>query len=337
MPRIPVGKSHSQVFSPQAKDLASSVGNQGVDVVATTTLILYFEEVSANLVRPFISSSEVTVGTHVNVDHLAPANDKEKIWVNAVLTKCKGSRLEFELTAEQSNILIMKGHHHRAIMPESKFSQSLDGFAVAHKNTNMNQNEPIEFWFDFHSPWCYFASTQIGKIAREFNRTVSWKPIHLANLNKAIDGRRPLEANKNFVDWYEQDQRDTADLLNLTFDPHKAYPKRPSRALRAAIYADEHQLAEAFVTQIMQGYWSRQKDISDMDWLCQVGNRIGLNVDELRQSMTSEAFKQKLNDNLLEGISKNLFGLPTAISQRKLFWGNDRLQLLKHHLSANQT
>jgi 2-hydroxychromene-2-carboxylate isomerase len=241
------------------------------------------------------------------------------------LTLQQGRRLEFRCAAWQGDVLVMQGAHHRAVLDRRRFSQAeADTGAV----------KTIEFWFDYHSPWCYFASHRVSDIAREFNAELIWKPVHLANLNAAVDGRRPLEANANFLAWYYQDMLDTAAMQGLPFEKHHAYPCRPSRALRASICAAEQGLAAGFVTTVMRGYWSGQRDISDADWLCRVATDAGIDADRLRDAMTSLEYKEKLQKNLEEAMAARLFGLPVARVDGKIFWGNDRLDLLRHYLSG---
>ena len=43
----------------------------------------------------------------------------------------------------------------------------------------MTEHKPIEFYFEFASPYGYFASTKIDSIAEKYGRTVNWKPIML--------------------------------------------------------------------------------------------------------------------------------------------------------------
>ena len=89
--------------------------------MATTTLILYFEETAAALVAPFLEAGEVTVGTHVCVDHLAPAKTGEPVTARAELSHRDGRRLEFSMEARQGDTLVMQGEHHRAVADQSKF------------------------------------------------------------------------------------------------------------------------------------------------------------------------------------------------------------------------
>jgi 2-hydroxychromene-2-carboxylate isomerase len=49
----------------------------------------------------------------------------------------------------------------------------------------------IEFYFDFSSPYGYFASVQIDDLAARFGRTAKWKPIMIGTAFKQ-SGNRPL-------------------------------------------------------------------------------------------------------------------------------------------------
>ncbi len=330
MRTIQKGTTHHETVKPKAAHLASALGNHGVDVVSTPSLILFFEAAANNLAAAYYEDNEASVGTHVNINHLAPAVADEPINIEATLTLQKGRRLEFALSAYQNETLVMEGVHHRAVIKREKFGEKSD------QTIGVNgEQKHIEFWFDFHSPWCYFASQHIGEVARSANAKLRWKPVHLANLNIAVDGRRPLESNANFVAWYQQDIKDTAEQMGLPIEPHENYPLGPSRALRAAIYAQEQGLAEAFVTRVMRGYWSEQKDITDPDWLAEVAKQVGLDAEALRRSTREISYKEKLNANLEQAIENRFFGLPVAYVDQKIFWGNDRLPLLRSYLQKN--
>ncbi|HEX6102775.1 MAG TPA: DsbA family protein, partial [Alphaproteobacteria bacterium] len=50
---------------------------------------------------------------------------------------------------------------------------------------------PIEFWFDFSSPYGYFGSRRIEGIAARHGRTVRWRPFLLGVLFQTT-GQSPL-------------------------------------------------------------------------------------------------------------------------------------------------
>jgi len=313
---------------PRADDTASAVGNAGIDVVSTTTLILYIETAGDQLVAPYYEPGEATVGTRVEVDHLAPARVESPVHVTATLEQIRGRRLVFATEIRQDNTMIISGFHHRSVVQMGDFSDAAPPSRCAPPS--------IDFWFDFHSPWCYLASTRIGAIAREHEATLRWRPVHLANLLDSIDGRRPLEANPAFVSWYRQDILDQAAELRLPYRRHPDYPLRPSRALRAAILAGQQGQAETFVREVMRAYWVDGKDISDLEVLGELGAAAGVDAQAVRTAATDGACKQMLQANLAEAVAAGVFGVPTFVLDDKRYFGNDHLDLLAKHLARRQ-
>jgi 2-hydroxychromene-2-carboxylate isomerase len=190
----------------------------------------------------------------------------------------------------------------------------------------------ITFWFDVHSPWCYLASHLIGDLARRHGATVDWRPLHLANLMTAIGGMRPLEQSPARVAWYRQDLAEHAELYGLPLRPHPDYPLRPSRALRAAIYAAEQGLAEAFVTSVMSGYWADGADISDLRVLQDIADEVGLGPRPLARIVDDPAYKAAVEANTKQAADTGIFGVPSFVLAGKLFFGTDRMTLLARHL-----
>lgn len=192
----------------------------------------------------------------------------------------------------------------------------------------------LTFWFDVHSPWCYFAAHRIGGIARRHGQELLWRPLHLPRLLDAIGGRKPLEGIPAFVDWFKQDIRDWADLHGLPLHYHPDYPLRNSRALRACLHAADQGKGEAFVQRVMRGYWAEAGDIASLDQLAAWGSECGLPGDAIRDAAQSGWMKQRIEANTEEAIGRGLFGVPTIDTGAKLYFGNDRLDLLGRHLRA---
>ena len=187
---------------------------------------------------------------------------------------------------------------------------------------------PVTFFFDVHSPWSYLASTLIGPLARRHRVPILWRPIHLANLMDRIGGMRPLDQNPARVAWYRQDLVDRMAQHGLDYDPHPDYPLRPSRALRACVYADERGCADAFVRTVMRGYWSEKRDISDLATLQSMADEVGLGPRAVADVVADERCKAAVVANTDDAIARGVFGVPSFILDGKLFFGSDRMDLL---------
>jgi 2-hydroxychromene-2-carboxylate isomerase len=191
----------------------------------------------------------------------------------------------------------------------------------------------LTFWFDVHSPWCFLASTRIQDIAAKHGCELTWRPLHLPRLIEAIDGRRSLEENAAFVAWYKADLQDWAKRYGVTVKYHPKYPLRNSRALRACLYAADEGLAHKFVPRLLKAYWSEQADITDLELFARLAEETGLDAGHTRAAGLSEIMKARVGANTAEAIGRGVFGVPTIDTGEKLYFGNDRLEMLEHHLA----
>jgi len=190
----------------------------------------------------------------------------------------------------------------------------------------------LEFWYDFHSPWAYLAATRIEALAARHKVTARWRTLHLPRLIEAIGGRRPLEENAAFVAWYKQDLQDWAELYGITIRYHPDYPLRPARALRAALRAEELGAQPAFALAVFRAYWSESRDISDIGVLTGIGTACGLDGALIGAAATDDGYGRRLEANTREAIGRGIFGVPSIVCRGKLFFGNDRLDLLERWL-----
>ncbi len=200
------------------------------------------------------------------------------------------------------------------------------------------RHEGLEFWFDFHNPWCYLASHRIGALARRHGLALSWRPLHLPRLLQAVYGAPPAEQKPAFKRWYQQDLADWAALLGLPLRWHPDYPLRPARALRAAFLVaadpETRDHVEAFVRRVMRGYWAEGANIEDYAVLAEFATDAGLDGARVIAESQDRATKDALAANLEEAIAAGVFGVPTVALGEKLYFGNDRLELLELHLNG---
>ena len=192
----------------------------------------------------------------------------------------------------------------------------------------------LTFWFDVHSPWCYLAAHRIGDIARKHELPLLWRPLHLPRLLDTIGGVKPLEATAVRVSWFKQDILDWAEIQGLALRHHPDYPLRNSRALRACLFAADAGQGECFVKRVLRGYWAEAADITSPDQLADWGEACGLDGDAIRDATQSEWLKQRIGSNTAEAIGRGVFGVPTVDTGSKLYFGNDRLELLDRHLGS---
>ena len=105
--------------------LASRVGSGLVNVFATPMMIAAIEETAAGSVQPELEEGCTTVGTLVNVSHVAATPEGMKVTVETELTGISGNgrMLTFHVEARDEAGLIGEGTHERAVVKKARFEE----------------------------------------------------------------------------------------------------------------------------------------------------------------------------------------------------------------------
>lgn len=116
MRSVPLGLTNRHEIVPDRSHTAAAVGNAGVEVVGTPFLVGYLEVAAQNAILPYCEAGEVTVGTRIEVDHLAAALPGKPVTADAKIVSVEGRRVMFDVEVRQDGRLLMKGRHGRAIV-----------------------------------------------------------------------------------------------------------------------------------------------------------------------------------------------------------------------------
>jgi fluoroacetyl-CoA thioesterase len=117
MPLEP-GAAHeiSRTVTPEAT--ADAMGNTGVRVFATPFLIGLLEDAAGSLLRPHVPPGGSTVGTMVEVRHLAATPVGMAVRARATLLERDGKRYLFQVEAWDAKEKIAEGRHERFVIPD---------------------------------------------------------------------------------------------------------------------------------------------------------------------------------------------------------------------------
>jgi len=94
-------------------------------VLATPQMIRFMEWTSRNLVLPFLEPGHDTVGTKVNVSHLAAAPIGAVVTFKSEIVSVDERRVLFQVTAKTEDEVIGEGTHERGIINVAKFATRL--------------------------------------------------------------------------------------------------------------------------------------------------------------------------------------------------------------------
>jgi predicted thioesterase len=102
-------------------DTAVAFGSGDVEVLGTPRVVALAEEAAVACLAGRLGVGETSVGTRVQLDHLAPSAVGTKVTADATLVKCEGRRLTFTVSIADDRGLIAAGKVTRVIVDREKF------------------------------------------------------------------------------------------------------------------------------------------------------------------------------------------------------------------------
>ena len=120
------GNKGYQELTVKEEDTAKVHKSGTLDVLATPRMAALMEETAWKSVAGELEENMGTVGTKLDLEHLAPTPVGMKIWCESVLTGVDGRKLTFSITAFDGAGKIGQGLHERFIIEETKFQSKAD-------------------------------------------------------------------------------------------------------------------------------------------------------------------------------------------------------------------
>ncbi len=106
---------------------AKTMKSGALDVFATPAMIALMEEVAYKSVAPELEEGCGTVGTMMNIKHVAATPVGMKVTCETELVKVDGRALTFSVKAYDECGLIGEGEHERFIVDDVKFQSKANG------------------------------------------------------------------------------------------------------------------------------------------------------------------------------------------------------------------
>lgn len=120
-----IGAKREDLVEVGSDHVIKFLGPEGARVLSTPQMILFMERTCRNLILAMLDAGHDTVGTHVNVAHIAAAPLGSKITFAAELIAMQERRAEFRVRATVGEKLIGEGTHQRAVINVARFAEKV--------------------------------------------------------------------------------------------------------------------------------------------------------------------------------------------------------------------
>lgn len=187
----------------------------------------------------------------------------------------------------------------------------------------------VLLWSDYVSPYAFVAKAGAYTLEADYDITLVWQPytLDVASFMGEVEERDPHHWRR--VRYSYMDARRFASKQGLTLKgPRRIYVARPANT--GMLYAQSHGVFRRYNDLAFERFWQRALDPEDVAaveaLLIEAGAPPGF-PDFLLSKGGAE------HDRLrTEAEASGVFGVPTFAFEGELFWGGDRIGLLRERL-----
>jgi 2-hydroxychromene-2-carboxylate isomerase len=191
----------------------------------------------------------------------------------------------------------------------------------------------IDFYFDFSSPYGYFASEKLDALAAKHGRAVRWH-AHLLGVVFKHTGTAPLPSIPMKGPYALRDIVRTAGHLGVPYRHPARFPVPTVMPARAFYWLDGRDAApaKALARALFRSYFVEGRDISDLETVLAICEQAGISAAGARAGIAHPATKERTRNEVEQALAKGVFGSPFVIIDGEPFWGSDRLDQIERWL-----
>jgi len=193
----------------------------------------------------------------------------------------------------------------------------------------------VEFYFSPGSRYSYLAASQIPRLQADTGCKVEWRPVSGGDIRR-LRGRDPFagEPVSGQYDWTyrERDARRWAEYYGIPFREPPRHDLDFQLLARAATAANHLGRAAEYGWRLCAAVYGSEVWPVDEDACVRIAGELGLVANDFRTVLHAASTARTLADTAEEACRRGVFGVPAFFCGNEMFWGNDRLVLLKHFL-----
>ena len=182
----------------------------------------------------------------------------------------------------------------------------------------------IEFYFDFISPYSFLAYKKLIILNKNNDLNIDFKPILLGGLHK-LGGITAPAFNERKMKNMKNDCLMVAKKNSIEFVWNEKFPLNSLYLMRGYLSVGS-EMKKKYFDICFDSYWKKNMDILKEENVNQILKDSGINKNEYLQKIEDQKIKDELKYLTNLAFEKDIFGAPTFVVNKKIFWGQDRLE-----------
>ena len=196
-------------------------------------------------------------------------------------------------------------------------------------------NAPVDFYFDFSSPYSYIASEWVEALAARHGRTVSWKAILLGATFQAAELKSPV-SHPIKREYSLHDFVRSARFAGVPMVMPAKFPIPTQNVARVFwwLHAKSETSASQWARHCLRAFFTRGVDLSDAASLKGLAAEFGADPAQAEAVWNDPQWKARLKAANDAAIAAGVFGAPYFVIDGEPFWGNDRRAQIERWLTT---
>ena len=197
----------------------------------------------------------------------------------------------------------------------------------------------VALYFDYRSPFSYLVKEDAYALARDFDVELTWLPFTI-DLEGAYGGTVEQRTERDWrkVRYSYMDARRIGARRNLIIrGTRKIYDPTIAHVGMLLAFRTSDTVFRRYHDAFCERFWRGELEIEDAETIRQLVVEAGAEVSTFDESVASGEGARQCRAIAADAEQRGVFGVPTFLLEEtgELFWGTDRVWLLRERLAAN--
>lgn len=194
----------------------------------------------------------------------------------------------------------------------------------------------LRYVFDYRSPFSYLASSQLATLGVS---SIEYRPVDAIKLMEKVNNQ-PSSKCMNKLKYSLLDAARWAAHYGVTLQANRGFFASPDALgvartlLCGALAAQAAGVFPQYNQAIFDAMWKTPQDLISPEVRSKVLEAAGLEARALWEAAADPAMNEKLDQNGEHAATAGAFGVPTFFVGSEIFFGNDRLEMVRASLAA---
>ena len=191
----------------------------------------------------------------------------------------------------------------------------------------------VDFYFDVGSPAAYLAWTQLPGLCATEGVELVYKPMLLGGVFQATGNASPttIPAKGRYTNRdYERHARKYG--VPLVINTHFPIITLFLMRVVTAVHLQQPERLQSLLSAVFKAMWVDDLDLNDASLTASTLEAAGFSARELSAMANNPAIKAALKVNTEAAVERGVFGAPTTFVGDEMFFGQDRLEMIRDEI-----